>query len=307
MKRLVIPVFFGLLFITCASGELGEQDWPQWAQNPQHTGLVRVEGQAPKQQLADIVYDPFVAQEQVEENGELLVHYQVPLVIKEHVYMEFKTGTWIPCSSPGSWVFGEACGPNTWNQQVWNEKALVWRGGNLATEWTFQSDWKAEPVGSPLIGAGGLAGWEPVFHAVVTGRFVYVPGFGGTVWKVNPENGKAVSQINPFGLTVDPNTFVSGPLSADDHGNVYYNAIKLIDPTLADPWGGSDVLGAWLVKVTPEDAAATVTYATLVPGRQQRSQLARESFSIRPRPHGHPARPPCQQASPAAHSGRPLM
>ena len=266
MKRLVIPALFSLFVITYASGQLGEQDWPQWAQNPQHTGFIGVEGQAPKQQLADIVYDPFVAQEQVEANGELLVHYQVPLVSKNHVYMEFKTGRWIPCSSPGSWVFGESCGPNTWNQQIWNEKALIWHDGNLVTEWTFQSDWKAEPVGSPLIGAGGLAGWEPVFHAVVTDRFVYVPGFGGTVWKLKRENGKAMSQINPFGSTVDPNTFVSGPLSADEHGNVYYNAIKLIDPTLADPWGQSDVLGAWLVKITPEDTATMVAYAALVPG-----------------------------------------
>src|SRR6516165_8471521 len=217
MKRLVIPVLFAV-FITAAWGKLEEEEWLQWAQNPQHTGFVSVEGQAPKNQLADIVYDPFVAQEQAEANGELLAHYQVPLVSKKHVYMEFKTGKWVACSTPGNWVFGEACGPNTWNQQIWNEKALVWRGGKLVTDWTFQSD------------------------------------------------GKAVSQINPFGSTVDPNTFVSGPLSADGHGNVYYNALKLSDPTVADPWGESDVLGAWLVKVGPDDNATTVTYGELVPG-----------------------------------------
>jgi outer membrane protein assembly factor BamB len=266
MKRLVIPALFGLLVITAAWGELEQQEWLQWAQNPQHTGFIRVEGQAPEKQLADIVYDPFVAQEQTEENGELLVHYQVPLISKKHVFMEFKTGTWVPCPTPGSWIFGDACGPNTWNQEIWNEKALVWRAGKLQTDWTFQSDWKPEPVGSPFLGAGGLAGWEPVFHAVIAGKFVYVPGFGGTVWKVDKENGKALAQINPFGSTIDPNTFVSGPLSADSQGNVYYNALKLIDPSVADPWGAADVQGAWLVKVTPDDSATTVTYADLVPG-----------------------------------------
>ena len=260
MKRLVIPAIFGILLVTAAWSEFGEDSWPQWAQNPQHTGFVSIEGQSPKKQLADIVYDPFVAQEQTEANGELLVHYQVPLIRKKHIYMEFKTGTWIPCPTPGSWNFGDACGPNTWNQEVWNEKELVWRDGQLETAWSFQSDWKPEPNGA------GLSGWEPVFHAALADKFIYVPGFGGTVWKVDAGNGKAVSHINPFGSAVDPNTFVSGPLTADSQGNVYYNAMKLEDPSVADPWFGSDVLGAWLVKIMPNDASATVTYADLVPG-----------------------------------------
>lgn len=260
MKRLVIPALFGILLITAAWSEFGEKNWPQWAQNPQHTGFVRVEGQTPAKQLADIVYDPFVTQEQTEANGELLVHYQVPLIEDKHVYMEFKTGTWIPCPTPGSWVFGDACGPNTWNQEIWNEKRLIWHHGTLKTDWSFQSDWKPEPNGF------GLSGWEPVFHAVLADKFVYVPGSGGTVWKIDKENGKVVSHINPFGSTVDPNTFVSGPLSADSYGNVYYNAMKLEDPSVADPWFGSDVLGAWLIKITPNDATTSVTYADLVPG-----------------------------------------
>lgn len=264
MKRLVIPALLGILVITAAWADLAQQEWLQWAQNPQHTGFVTVEGQAPNQQLADITYDPFVAQEQTESFGELLAHYQVPLVSQKHVYMEFKTGTWIPCSTPGSWVVGEACGPNTWSQEIWNEKALAWHDGKLQTVWTFQSDWKPEPTGNGQFGTG-LFGWEPVFHAVLADKFVYVAGAGGTVWKVNRENGKAVSRINPFGTT-GPNTFVSGPLSADAHGNVYYNVIQLIDPSIADPWGQSDVLGAWLVKVSPDDSTSTVTYAELVPG-----------------------------------------
>lgn len=260
MKRLVVPTLCGIVLLTAASAELERTAWPQWGQNAQHTGFMRVEGQTPKKQLAQIVYDPFVPQEQTESSGELLVHYQVPLIEGKHVYMEFKTGTWVPCSTPGSWANGEACGPNTWNQEIWNEKALVWRDGKLVADWNFQTDWKPEPNGS------GLNGWEPVFHPAISREFVYVPGAGGTVWKVNRENGHVVSHINPFGSTVDPNTFVSGPLTADTHGNVYYNVMQLEDPAVADPWFGSDVLGAWLVKVKPNDQAMTVTYADLVPG-----------------------------------------
>lgn len=168
MKRLMVPTLCGIVLLGAAWAELEKAAWPQWGQNPQHTGFVRVEGQAPKKQLAQIVYDPFVPQEQTEASGDLLVHYQVPLIQGNHVYMEFKTGTWIPCSTPGSWRSGEACGPNTWNQEIWNEKALAWREGKLVAEWNFQSDWKPEPNGT------GLSGWEPVFHAVLSRGFLYV-------------------------------------------------------------------------------------------------------------------------------------
>ena len=261
MNRLMIPVLLGLVLVLAAWGQFEMSAWPQWGQNPQHTGFVRWEGQSPTKQLAQITYDPFVPQEQIESGrGDLLVHYQVPLVEGNHVYMEFKTGTWVPCPTPGSWRFGDACGPNTWNQQIWNEKELVWRDGKLESKWNFQTDWKPEPNGF------GLSGWEPVFHPVLANRFLYVPGFGGTVWKIDKHNGKAVSHINPFGSTFDPNTFVSGPLSADSGGNVYYNVMKLQDPSVADPWFGSDALGAWLVKIAPNDEVSSVTYADLVPG-----------------------------------------
>ena len=80
VKRLALPVLLSLLLVTATWSTLVESDWPQWAQNSQHTGMVQVFGQVPKQQLAQIVYDPFVKQEQAEQGGELVVHYQVPLV-----------------------------------------------------------------------------------------------------------------------------------------------------------------------------------------------------------------------------------
>ena len=50
--------------------------WPQWGSNPQHTGMVNVSGQGLVNKLADIVYDPFIAQEKAELGGELVVHEQ---------------------------------------------------------------------------------------------------------------------------------------------------------------------------------------------------------------------------------------
>ncbi|HKC10942.1 MAG TPA: hypothetical protein VKI41_02665, partial [Vicinamibacteria bacterium] len=52
----------------------------------------------------------------------------------------------------------------------------------------------------------------------------------------------------------------------DAGGNLYYNVLFLGDPRVADPWLASDVRGAWLVKVSPSDAATTATYRSLVPG-----------------------------------------
>ena len=45
------------------------QDWPQWGQNPQHTGTVNVTGQRAKKILDDLVYDPFVEAEKADPLG----------------------------------------------------------------------------------------------------------------------------------------------------------------------------------------------------------------------------------------------
>lgn len=234
--------------------------WSQWGANPQHTGMVSQAGQNAASQLADIVYDPFVKQEQAEiPGGDLTVHYQAPLTDGNDVYMMTKTGTYKSCSSAGAWQNGSSCGPNTWSTEQWNEARFTWLSGKLVPVWTFASDWKPEPNGS------GLLGWEPVFHPVDANGFLYVPGAGGTVWKVNQADGTPAAQINPFsGINIAAaDTYVAGPLTADSAGNIYYNAIEL-DPTGGDPWQ-NDVKGAWLVKVTSADAASVLSFATLVP------------------------------------------
>jgi outer membrane protein assembly factor BamB len=257
MKRL----WFALIipFVALAASELPSNDsWPQWAKNPQHTGFIQLTGQPAHHKLAQIRYDPFVGQEKLDTGGELLAHYQVPLTEDHSVYMEFKTGKWIPCHPPTSWTTGAQCGPNTWDTEIWNEKRLDWEQGKLVEKWNYQSDWKPEPNAS----ASGLGGWEPVFHPVLSGQFIYVPGAGGTVWKVNKSDGRAVGRINPFGKSIDKNTFVSGPLTANSQGDVFYNVMKL-DPT--NPWV-TDVLGSWLVKVATDDRTSTVTFKTLTKG-----------------------------------------
>ncbi len=242
--------------------------WAQWGADSQHSGMVAVAGQNPAHQLADIVYDPFTQQEQAESapvvgEAALLAHYQAPLIDGNDVYMVAESGTYIACNPAGAWARAPfpACGPNAWNSKVWGETRFAWEANKLAPIWTYNSDWKPEPSGR------GLGGWEPVFHPADANGFIYVPGAGGTLWKVNKKDGSVASHVNPFaGTAVAPNnTYVSSPLSVDPKGNVYYNVVELADPSLGDPWVNNDSVGAWLVKVTPADAASTVAYATLVP------------------------------------------
>lgn len=241
--------------------------WAQWGANPQHEGMVAVTGQNAVEKLANIIYEPFVAQEQAEnlpvfDEAVLTVHYQAPLVNGNDVYIMMKTGTYKSCSPAGAWsTQNAACGPNTWNTMIWNEARFTWLNNQLTQIWAFQSDWKPETNGA------ALSGWEPVFHPADANNFIYVPGAGGTVWKVDKTTGTATSHINPFsGTNISvQNTFVAGPLSADSQGNVYYNVIELADPSLGDPWAVSDVQGAWLVEIMPNDTSNMVTFAALVP------------------------------------------
>jgi len=261
MKNFVVPAILVVSVVMIGATVSSNDPWPQWGHDARHSGFSPVAGQAPTVMLADIVYDPFVPQAQAESGGDLLAHYQAPLVSGNSVYMEFKTGSYTSCPTPGSWQNGDICGPNAWNSMTWNERRLDWHNGQLETVWTFESDWKPE-----WNGTFGLAGWEPVFHPVLSHGFLYVPGFGGALWKVNIQTGAAVAWITPFGTTHVQDTFVSSPLTADAQGNIYYNVLKLQDPHLSNPWFASDIKGAWLVKVAPDGGFTMATYKSLVPG-----------------------------------------
>ena len=258
---------FGVL--TGLGGVAFGQGWPQWGQNPQHSGSIPVLGQLLSQKLAKLTYDPFVAQEQAENSGELLAHYQAPLTDGQDVFMEFISGTYISCNPPGSYT-PFPCGNDNWFNQVWNEKRLHWQNGQLREVWSFSSDWKPEPD------AGGeLGGWQPVFHAALTSGAVWVPGAGGTVFKLSIGSGAVLARFNPFGTTIDANTFVSSPITVDAQGNVYYNVLRLNitnNPTTNDPWSFgpnfdgtnvTDIPDAWLVKISSTGAVAKISYKSL--------------------------------------------
>ena len=85
--------------------------WPQWAQNPQHTGFANVRAQDLNRILADIVYDPLVPKEQNLNDGDLLAHYQVPLIDGDDVYMESKDGSY----SKGQYA-----------TQTWHQNRFTW-------------------------------------------------------------------------------------------------------------------------------------------------------------------------------------
>lgn len=222
------------------------QWWPQWGRDAQHSSAVPVTGQSADRILADIIYDPHVEAERTDPLSApgLSVHYQVPLIDGNDIYMEFKGGTYTDLAH--------------WETQSWSERRLSWQGNHLVQKWSFDSDWKPVPYSRSATGPA----WEPVFHAVLANGSIYIPGAGGSLFRVNKTNGSVVTRIQPFGPDIDPDTFVAGVPSVDSAGNVYYTAIKL---SHGYPWN-SDVVNAWLVRVSPGNAVQTATWASLTPG-----------------------------------------
>lgn len=225
--------------------------WPQMGHDPQHGSMVTTLGQPLHRIIQDIVYDPFVSAEISAGGGDLLVHYQTPILDGNDVYMEFKGGNFNTIQH--------------WETQDWLEKKLTWQGSNLVVAWSYTSTWKPVPYASHTSGNGPF--WEPVFHPVLAGDFIYVPSAQGTVTKLRKSDGSVAATINPFATgpsapTNNTDLFVASPLSADKNGNVYYNAIKL---SHSQPWD-QDVVDSWLVKITPQNQASKVSYSVLTPG-----------------------------------------
>jgi hypothetical protein len=270
-------------FATIAPTAASAQGWPQWAQSSAHMGSVSTVGQRTLAILADVVFDPFAAQEAADPRASdgLRVHYQTPLLAGDDVFMEIKAGSFTGIAS--------------WETQTWNERRLHWQGLSLVEVWTFQSDWKPVPYRSFRSSRGPA--WEPVFHAALAGGFVYVPGAGGTVYQLRQADGSVAARINPFGPGVDPGIFLTGPITADAAGNVYYDAVKLAAGAQGSAWD-LDVAGSWLVKIAPGGSVTTATYASLVPGAPGPNDLCLGVFSPAdlpwpPSPDAVPASFPC--------------
>ena len=228
--------------------------WTQWGAGPAHESSSAATGQPFEYTLDDVIYDPLAPDEQQAGDGDLLVHYQAPIVDGSDIFMTFKSGT--------TSFYGD------WNSQNWSVKRLSWSPQyKLAEVWTFASDWKPP--------SSDVANWEPVFHPALFSQTIYAPGLGGSLLRINRSNGADLGRVKPFGATLDPDTFVAGPLTIDSGGNVYYNAVKF-DATSPS---GNDVLGAWLVKVTPAGVSSTVAFSTLVPDAPAANAACEVQFS----------------------------
>lgn len=255
------------------------QSWPQWGQSPRHSGSLPTAGPRLSRNIADIIYDPFVPQMVASSGGNLLAHYAAPLVDSSGaVYMTFKGG--------------QFTSRNTWETMTWSVSKFQWQGAELGQAWRAESDWKPVPFGSPR--------WEPVFHAALSGAFVYAPGGGGTVLKIDRSTGSIVRRINPFGASADPRTFVVGPLTVDDAGNILYNAIRFT--AAGDVWG-NDVVGAWLVRIGTDDSSAIVSFASLIPDAPEPGAPCLTSFDNTqlpwpPSPSAVPPAAPCGSQRP---------
>jgi hypothetical protein len=229
--------------------------WGQWGKTAQHLGNAGSPGQGLGKILASAVYDPLAQLEKKDGDGDILLHYQTPLLDGDDVFLEHKSGPFVPCDPSGK-TDPKPCGAATWDRETWGEKRFTWESGKLVEKWSVASDWKPERPGTSGYG------WEPVFHAVLAGDYVVLPAKGGSLLVVNRSDGAAVRRINPF-TTLDADTFVAGPLTVDTHGNIYYNAITL--SAGADPWFTDDVKGSWLVKVDSHGATSKVSFSALVP------------------------------------------
>src|SRR5216684_3711135 len=221
----------------------GAQDWPQWALNPQHTEFLNsTVGQPLGQNVVNIIYDFNTDAEKADPNagGTLLVHYQVPLIDGNDVFIESKDGTY---------------SNNTYSTQRWHQNRYTWQGSNFVKVWTFDTDWYAPGSSNDF--------WEPVYHAVLANGFLYDPGKGGTIFKINKSNGAVIKRINPFGTTIDPNTYTASPLSTDGQGNILYNVVKISTPP-TQSFYTNDVVNSWLVKVGSDDSISMVSYTTLL-------------------------------------------
>jgi len=279
-----LVVFSGIAASAQILAPKAPPSWPQWGLNPQHTLFdANVAGQPLNNNLVNIIYDFNVAQEQADPfaAGDLLVHYQVPLVDGNDVFIESKDGTY---------------SNNTYSTQRWHQNKYTWQGSSFVKVWTFNTDWFAPGSSADF--------WEPVYHAVLANGVLYDPGEGGTIFKINKTNGSVIKRINPFGTTIDPNTYTASPLTADSAGNIYYNVVQISTPP-TQSFFTNDAVNSWLVRVAPDDSITKVSYTTLlsqavIKGEAVQPANARCDVSFLPsqlpfppQPNANPQTTPC--------------
>src|SRR5438309_12010047 len=141
------------LTIALAAASANAQ-WSQFAGNSRHTGNAGVVAQPLGHVLADVVHDPFAPDEINSASGELLIHYAVPLLDGDDVFMAFKDHVFVGPSFP---------------IRTWGVKRFRWENGKFVQKWIPGSDWQPVPN----------VGWEPPMQPILANGFVYLPASGG--------------------------------------------------------------------------------------------------------------------------------
>jgi outer membrane protein assembly factor BamB len=286
MRRALLVVTLAAAPAACQSPPEQCGAWLQWAGDPAHHGASCSAAQPMSQQLGELAYDPFLVAERADADGEILVHYQVPLIAGDDVYVMVKAGRYTPCDPPIPPSMTEVCHLYRLNSQVWSEQAVRWQNGQIQHQWTFETDWKPEPY----------PGFEPMFQPAVAGDRLYVPMAGGALAVLDRHSGALLEKVQPFGGSVDPDTYVASPVTADASGNIFYTTLTLDHD---DPWG-TDAHGS-LVRFGSEGSLRAVPLDTLVVGAPGPSDLCRATFNRKdnplpwpppPNPDGTPALPP---------------
>jgi hypothetical protein len=262
--------------------------WHQWGGNPAHTGQSCSTGQPLERVLADVVIDSLVADERADSDGELIVHYQTPLIAGDSVFMLAKTGVFTPCVFDRDPAMRCQHPEDLYraNTQIWSEVGYAWDGNTLDPQWSFESDWKPPP------------GNETMFQPAIMDTVIAIPAAHGAIALVDLASGELVRTVAPFGN--DANAYVAGALTVD-HDFIYYDAVQVDhDKPYNLPMRGS------LVAVSIDGDVRTADYTTLVLGAPAADELCAGYYddSVQrplpptPNPDGTPVLPTPQNCGP---------
>ena len=245
----VVAIAFVDVLAGCGDNHDGDcESWRQWGNDSAHAGASCIAGQALSSTKAEVVIDPFVADE-LRDNGYVNVHYQAPLVDGDDIYMVTKAGVYTPCVVINGEPNCAASSPDRLNSQIWSEQALAWdSSGALYTRWVYDSDWKPKPS----------FGFEPVFQPALAGDLIAVPGAGGSLWELARNDGTVVRHVQPF-ATPDSSIYVAGGLGVAPDGTIYYSAVASVTD-------GPDAPAGWLIAVAPDGTTTSTDYTSLVSG-----------------------------------------
>ena len=115
MNSLCTPflVAAGLMFVT-VTALLHAQGWPEWGQNPQHSGAIATVGQSPDRQRArasSTIRSSRASRPYILASCSL--HHQAPLTDGQDVFMAFESGEGLRAVRPSGLYTPFPCGSDT--------------------------------------------------------------------------------------------------------------------------------------------------------------------------------------------------